>query len=92
MMLCCVANYFCFRVVSVIVPTPMYHIVQYCPLSYDVLYLALYVWPQFSNPNLGANNSGPTSIGAKPYFVVSWTILMVELVHKTIKYGLAPWP
>jgi hypothetical protein len=38
---------------------------------------------------LGAN-SGPTSDGAKPYFMVSWTSSTIKLVHKTIKYGLAP--
>ena len=38
---------------------------------------------------MGAN-SGPTSNGAKPYFMVLLTSLMVELVHETIKYGLAP--
>jgi hypothetical protein len=52
-------------------------------------YLLLYVWPQFTNPKFRAN-SGPTSNGAKPFFMVSCTSLMVELVHETIKYGLAP--
>ena len=38
---------------------------------------------------LGAN-SGPTSDGAKPYFMVSWTSSTIKLVDETIKYGLAP--
>jgi hypothetical protein len=52
-------------------------------------FFLLYVWPQFTNPKLRAN-SGPTSNGAKPYFMVAWTSSTVELVHATIKYGLAP--
>ncbi len=36
-------------------------------------------------------NSGPTSDGAKPYFMVSWTTSStIKLVHETTKYGLAP--
>ncbi len=38
---------------------------------------------------LGAN-SGPTSDGAKPYVMVSWTSSTIKLVHETTKYGLAP--
>jgi hypothetical protein len=36
-------------------------------------------------------NSGPTSDGAKPYFMVSWTSSTIKLVHETTKYGLAPF-
>jgi hypothetical protein len=32
----------------------------------------------------------PTSDGAKPYFMVSWTSSTIKLVHETTKYGLAP--
>ena len=49
------------------------------------------VWPQFTNPKLGANS--PQPLVGKPtyYFMAVWTATsMVELVHATIKYGVAP--
>ena len=47
------------------------------------------VWRQFANTKLGANLPQPL-VGKPTFFMVSCTSSMVEIVHKTIKNGLAP--